>query len=120
MGRQHHGHAAVVEALDIVPELLAQLDVDPRGRFVEDDDRRRMDHRLGDEQPALHAPRQRTRIGIALVRQMHRCEQLVRNPPLLRYPLRSAERRVGKAGVSTCRSRWWPYHQKKKTSKYKE
>src|SRR3546814_16424810 len=24
--------------------------------------------------------------------------------------LRSAERRVGKACVSTCRSRWWPYH----------
>src|SRR3546814_14723358 len=22
----------------------------------------------------------------------------------------SAERRVGKEGVSTCRSRWWPYH----------
>src|SRR3546814_11256206 len=30
---------------------------------------------------------------------------------------RSEERRVGKAGVSTCRSRWSPYHQKKKTSK---
>src|SRR3546814_16603601 len=24
--------------------------------------------------------------------------------------LRSEERRVGKACVSTCRSRWWPYH----------
>src|SRR3546814_4910440 len=23
---------------------------------------------------------------------------------------RSEERRVGKEGVSTCRSRWWPYH----------
>src|SRR3546814_11741976 len=23
---------------------------------------------------------------------------------------RSDERRVGKEGVSTCRSRWWPYH----------
>src|SRR3546814_18194816 len=27
---------------------------------------------------------------------------------------RSAERRVGKACVSTCRSRWSPYHSKKK------
>src|SRR3546814_14800002 len=27
---------------------------------------------------------------------------------------RSEERRVGKEGVSTCRSRWWPYHSKKK------
>src|SRR3546814_10626939 len=25
-------------------------------------------------------------------------------------PLRSEERRVGKEGVSTCRSRWSPYH----------
>src|SRR3546814_19339715 len=29
---------------------------------------------------------------------------------------RSEERRVGKEGVSTCRSRWWPYHYKKKTT----
>src|SRR3546814_5001237 len=27
---------------------------------------------------------------------------------------RSEERRVGKEWVSTCRSRWWPYHSKKK------
>src|SRR3546814_17604109 len=27
---------------------------------------------------------------------------------------RSEERRVGKACVSTCCSRWWPYHYKKK------
>src|SRR3546814_16592288 len=29
---------------------------------------------------------------------------------------RSEERRVGKACVSTCRSRWSPYHEKKKKS----
>src|SRR3546814_13768631 len=28
---------------------------------------------------------------------------------------RSEERRVGKECVSTCRSRWWPYHKKKIT-----
>src|SRR3546814_17770920 len=27
---------------------------------------------------------------------------------------RSEERRVGKECVRTCRSRWWPYHSKKK------
>src|SRR3546814_11289925 len=27
---------------------------------------------------------------------------------------RSEERRVGKEWVSTCRSRWWPYHSKTK------
>src|SRR3546814_19921406 len=30
---------------------------------------------------------------------------------------RSEERRVGKECVSTCRSRWSPYHEKKKTNK---
>src|SRR3546814_11013291 len=30
---------------------------------------------------------------------------------------RSEERRVGKECVSTCRSRWSPYHSKKKTKK---
>src|SRR3546814_2009538 len=30
-----------------------------------------------------------------------------------RPPQRSEERRVGKACVSTCRSRWSPYHEKK-------
>src|SRR3546814_18376015 len=29
-------------------------------------------------------------------------------------PVRSEERRVGKECVSTCRSRWGPYHKKKK------
>src|SRR3546814_11029514 len=34
-------------------------------------------------------------------------------------PNRSEERRVGKECVSTCRSRWSPYHKKKKeTDKY--
>src|SRR3546814_13633042 len=31
---------------------------------------------------------------------------------------RSEERRVGKECVSTCRSRWSPYHEKKKIKKY--
>src|SRR3546814_13149585 len=31
--------------------------------------------------------------------------------------IRSEERRVGKECVSTCRSRWSPYHSKKKKSK---
>src|SRR3546814_20820792 len=31
---------------------------------------------------------------------------------------RSEERRVGKESVSTCRSRWSPYHEKKKINNY--
>src|SRR3546814_18882655 len=42
----------------------------------------------------------------------------VRNPlahaPKTNWPMRSEERRVGKECVSTCRSRWSPYHSKKK------
>src|SRR3546814_19662397 len=34
-----------------------------------------------------------------------------------RLPERSAERRVGKECVSTCRGRWSPYHYKKKDKK---
>src|SRR3546814_16080269 len=30
--------------------------------------------------------------------------------PLICYPERSEERRVGNECVSTCRSRWWQYH----------
>src|SRR3546814_17062573 len=36
----------------------------------------------------------------------------------MRRVKRSEERRVGKECVSTCRSRWWPYHYIKKTHKY--
>src|SRR3546814_21037652 len=34
--------------------------------------------------------------------------------------LRSEERRVGKECVSTCRSRWSPYHYKKTYTRYKK
>src|SRR3546814_17660673 len=34
--------------------------------------------------------------------------------PKLRQEIRSAERRVGQEWVSTCRSRWSPYHSTKK------
>src|SRR3546814_9077986 len=38
--------------------------------------------------------------------RLHPSLRLVRSP----YPARSEERRVGKECVSTCRSRWSPYH----------
>src|SRR3546814_11953385 len=34
----------------------------------------------------------------------------LRTFPCIQEKERSEERRVGKACVSTCRSRWWPYH----------
>src|SRR3546814_14192274 len=36
----------------------------------------------------------------------------------LSIPQRSEERRVGKECVSTCRSRWSPYHEKKNVNRY--
>src|SRR3546814_15225938 len=39
--------------------------------------------------------------------------------PEEKWPLRSEERRVGKECVSTCRSRWSPYHYKKKKNEKK-
>src|SRR3546814_16999659 len=43
-----------------------------------------------------------------------RCRR-ARRPALPARAARSEERRVGKECVSTCRSRWSPYHYKKKT-----
>ena len=43
----------------LMMKLLAQFDIDARCRLVKNKDRRRMDHRLGNQQAALHAPRQR-------------------------------------------------------------
>ena len=80
MRGQDDRDALAVQLADVVPQLPAELDIDPRGRLVEHQDRRRMDHRLGDQQPPLHAARQRARIGIGLVGQMHRGEQLVALP----------------------------------------
>src|SRR3546814_18026927 len=36
--------------------------------------------------------------------------KLTEKPPVPTYAIRSEERRVGKECVSTCRSRWAPYH----------
>src|SRR4051812_43076159 len=58
MSGEDDGDSALVQLPHIGPELLAKLDVDARGRLVEDQDRRRMDHRLGDQQPPLHSARE--------------------------------------------------------------
>src|SRR3546814_12900797 len=64
-------------------------------------------------------------IAIPIVRQQscHDQKRIERCPKLMRHvgeefgfvaACRSEERRVGKECVSTCRSRWSPYHKKKK------
>src|SRR3546814_20038738 len=73
------------------------------------------------DHPMLHArhdgrpgPRRR-RAGDPAVAAMIRDQSPARvNSPLVRGLIgRSEERRVGKECVSTCRSRWSPYHTKK-------
>ena len=76
MRGQHHGDAAIVQGADVGPQLLAQLDVDPRGRLVEHQHRGRVDHRLGDHQPPLHPARQRAGIGVRLVLEVDGAEQV--------------------------------------------
>src|SRR3546814_15915220 len=39
-----------------------------------------------------------------------RFDELLRYGSIASAPIRSEERRVGKEGVRTCRSRWVPYH----------
>src|SRR3546814_14848468 len=55
-------------------------------------------------------------IDRALTRSFHR-HTVFRNKTPIRKTRRSEERRVGKECVSTCRSRWSPYHYKKKNQK---
>src|SRR3546814_20140240 len=46
-----------------------------------------------------------------LIPTSNRRSLMDKEPPTLRMVKnRSEERRVGKECVSTCRSRWWPYH----------
>src|SRR3546814_12704725 len=64
--------------------------------------------KIGDAVNRVANPRQQRepRGAFVRVRVVHR--------HMLDKPVRSEERRVGKACVSTCRSRWSPYHKKKK------
>src|SRR3546814_13004900 len=47
---------------------------------------------------------------VTAIAQEHTFQVLTKRPQRMRDYLRSEERRVGKECVSTCRSRWSPYH----------
>src|SRR3546814_17947458 len=60
-------------------------------------------------------PRRERRASSRTIRPAPPCPNCRRRgPPAARAGTRSEERRVGKECVSTCRSRWSPYHSKKK------
>src|SRR3546814_9047353 len=67
----------------------------------------------GIAQPVYLHPRQRRAAG-AIARAA--LGQRSRQHDAVALVARSEERRVGKACVSTCRSRWSPYHYKKQSS----
>src|SRR3546814_16575147 len=60
-----------------------------------------------------HAHRTRRRLGLRPAEGIHRTPRH-RDPANRGADRRSEERRVGKECVRTCRSRWSPYHSKKK------
>src|SRR3546814_20588059 len=53
-------------------------------------------------------------VELLYVRTARGVQVATRSLPQLACRARSEERRVGKECVSTCRSRWSPYHEKKK------
>src|SRR3546814_11444207 len=61
-----------------------------------------------------HAPADAQRISVAKQRDRHTLPQEAINALIIAHvkagSIRSEERRVGKECVSTCRSRWSPYH----------
>src|SRR3546814_12165300 len=74
------------------------------------------DRRILGQRAALGGPQgigvQQGRLGAGLG-----CPAEARHVGMRRALRRSEERRVGKECVSTCRSRWSPYHSKKKQKK---
>src|SRR3546814_19166155 len=76
-----------------------------RRQFEGVDDRRAVEQIGGGQAGA--------RIGAGDDRRAGEAHQIERQHEAFEPPPRSEERRVGKECVSTCRSRWSPYHRKK-------
>src|SRR3546814_13422860 len=106
--------AALVEAdgiVDMSPERLPTfIAVEKRRKDLErqrrGDEQRRAPERVQHQPPRL--PRRRAVFGQLPVALGER--RLVAGGRIAVHPIRSEERRVGKACVSTCSSRWSPYH----------
>ena len=57
MGREAERHAALLEPVKPIPEQVPGLRIEAGRRFVEQQERRLVDKRPGDDEPALHAAR---------------------------------------------------------------
>ena len=69
--------AIPVQAPDKLPEPLTQRDINPRGWFVQNNDRGAMDQRLGYQNPTLHATRQTAHRTCSFICEIKCCKQLV-------------------------------------------
>ena len=78
-------------------EQLAQLDarprVEPRGRLVEEEDRRIVDEGVGEAEPLLHAAAEGLDVGVALFGEVDQVEQVADHlaPPPRRQPVAAGE-----------------------------
>ena len=76
MRRQQDRRPLGVDPLDVLPELEPQLDVDPGGGLVEDQQAGAVHQRAGQDQAPLHPPGERPGALVALVAERERLEQL--------------------------------------------
>src|SRR3546814_14981547 len=91
--QRNMGYSAVSRLLNRNPAYIQQFIKRGSPRKLDDEDRRILAQFFGVDEQVLGGPALPVRDGLVEV-------------PILR----SEERRVGKEGVSTCRSRWSPYH----------
>ena len=77
MGGQQDRRTLLVQQPDVVPEIVAELDVDAGGRLVEDHQQRFVQEGPGEQQPALHAPGELRRPGVRLRSQVEDVDHLV-------------------------------------------
>lgn len=82
--RKQHGQAFVgVQPAQVAPELVAELEIDARGRLVENQQAGAVDERTCDQQPPAHAPGQTVRLRPRLRGEVERVEQLLRSASCL-------------------------------------
>ena len=84
MGRQHEGHALLLEPEQPLPHQMPGLRVEARGGFVQQQQPGEVDQSAGNGQPPLHPARQRLDLRVGPVGQRYEREQLVRAGATLR------------------------------------
>ncbi len=77
VGGEDHGRALPVQSPGEPPQAPAQVHVHPGGGLVEDGDGGPVGQGLGDQHPPLHPPGELAHVGIALVLELQRPQQLV-------------------------------------------